>query len=70
MSEIDGVDIIAFHHHFPPESPDAPFRGVDYRRNYELAWEQMQRARLSLEAHLACILLSPKFINFLFLIIT
>ena len=52
MSEIDGVDIIAFHHHFPPESPDAPFKAVDYRRNYALAWEHMQRAHLSLEAHL------------------
>ena len=52
MSEVDGIDIIAFHHHFPPESSDAPFSAVDYRHDYALAWEHMQRAHLSLVAHL------------------
>ena len=53
MSELDGLDIIAFHHHFPPESPDAPFKGVDYRKDPALTWEHMQRAYRSLEEHIA-----------------
>ncbi|MBR2371185.1 MAG: hypothetical protein IKA82_04115 [Clostridia bacterium] len=53
MSQIDDIDLIAFHHHFTPEGPDAPFDGVEYRKDYARAWEHMQRARLSLEAHIA-----------------
>ncbi|MBR2459648.1 MAG: hypothetical protein IKB34_00240 [Clostridia bacterium] len=53
MSELDGLDAIAFHHHFPAETPDAPFNGVDYRKDYSVTWQHLQHAYVSLEKHIA-----------------
>jgi len=53
MSEVDGIDMIAFHHHIPPESEDSPFKGVDYRKDYSVTWEHLQRAYKSLDGHIA-----------------
>ena len=52
MSELDGLDIIAFHHHFPAETPDAPFKGVEYRKDYALTWQHLQHAYVALEKHI------------------
>ncbi|MBQ7322594.1 MAG: hypothetical protein IJW99_10900 [Clostridia bacterium] len=53
MSEVDGVDMIAFHHHFGSGLPDSPLRSTDYRRDFEATWTHLMHAHKSMEAHIA-----------------
>ena len=53
MSEVDGIDHIAFHHHFGSGLPDTPLINTEYRRDPEYTWEHLMNAYKSLEVHLA-----------------
>lgn len=52
MSEVDGVDLIAFHHHFGSGLPDSPLTGTDYRRDPELTWTHLMNAHRSMQEHI------------------
>lgn len=52
MSEVDGVDLIAFHHHFGSGLPDSPLTGTDYRRDPELTWRHLMNAHRSMQDHI------------------
>ncbi len=53
MSEVDGIDIIAFHHHFGSGLPDSPLCGTKYRDNYENTWVHLMNAYKSMEERFA-----------------
>lgn len=53
MNAVDGVDLIAFHHHFDSGLPDSPLRGTDYRCDPDLTWQHLMNAHKSMEDHIA-----------------
>lgn len=53
MSEVEEVDMIAFHHHFGSGLPDSPLRATDYRLNFEHTWTHLMNAHRSMDAHIA-----------------
>ena len=53
MSEVDGIDLIAFHHHFNSGLPDSPLTGTQYRYDFQKTWDHMMNAYKSLEGHIA-----------------
>lgn len=53
MSEADGIDMIAFHHHFNSGLENSPLRGTEYRDNYECTWIHLMHAHKSLDAHIS-----------------
>ncbi len=52
MSEVDGIDMIAFHHHFNSGLPDSPLTGTKYREGPDNTWLHMMNAYKSLEGHI------------------
>lgn len=52
MSQVDEIDMIAFHHHFGSGLPDSPLTGTDYRRDVELTWKHLLNAYKSMEEHM------------------
>lgn len=52
MSEVDEVDLIAFHHHFGSGLPDSPLKATDYRLNFENTWTHLMNAHRSMETHI------------------
>jgi len=53
MSEVDGIDMIAFHHHFGSGLPDSPLTGTKYRDDFENTWMHLMNAHKSMETHIA-----------------
>ena len=53
MSRVDGVDMIAFHHHFGSGLENSPLTGTEYRDNYECTWIHLMNAYKSLDAHIS-----------------
>ena len=53
MSEVDGIDLIAFHHHYDSGLPDSPLVGTEYRRDYANTWHHLLNAYKSMEEHIA-----------------
>lgn len=53
MAQVDGVDALAFHHHFDSGLPDSPLTGTEYRNDPEKTWLHLMHAYQSLEAHIA-----------------
>ena len=53
MSAVDGLDLIAFHHHFGSGLPDSPLVGTRYRADPDYTWKHMMNAYRSLEDHIA-----------------
>ena len=53
MSEVEEIDMIAFHHHFGSGLPDSPLKATDYRRDFELTWTHLMNAHKSMETHIA-----------------
>jgi len=53
MSEADGIDMIAFHHHFGSGLENSPLTGTAYRDNYECTWIHLMHAYKSLDAHIS-----------------
>ena len=49
MSEVDGIDTIAFHAHFTSGLPDSPLYGTKYRDDYEHTWAHLMNSYKSLE---------------------
>ena len=49
MSEIEDVDMIAFHHHFGSGLPNSPLRATDYRNDWENTWTHLMNAYKSME---------------------
>ena len=52
MSRVEGVDWLAFHHHFDSGLPDSPLHGIAYRRDAEETWQHLMHAHLSLDSHI------------------
>ena len=52
MSEADGIDAIAFHHHFNSGLENSPLTGTEYRDNYECTWIHLMHAYKSLDDHI------------------
>lgn len=52
MSEIDNIEMLAFHHHFNSGLPNSPLRGTDYRLDWENTWNHLMYAHNSLDEHI------------------
>ena len=52
MSEVDGIDMIAFHHHFGSGLPDSPLHGTAYRDDWENTWIHLLNAHKSMQTHI------------------
>lgn len=52
MRETEGIDLIAFHHHFGSGLPDSPLHGTAYREDRERTWEHLMNAHRSMDAHI------------------
>ncbi len=52
MSEVDGIDMITFHHHFNSGLPNSPLTGTKYREDPDNSWLHMMNAYKSLENHI------------------
>lgn len=53
IAAVDGIDLVAFHHHFDSGLPDSPLTGTDYRLDPEKTWLHLMNAYQSLEDHIA-----------------
>ena len=53
MSGVEGIDMIAFHHHFNSGLENSPLTGTEYRDNYECTWIHLMNAYKSLDAHIS-----------------
>ena len=53
MAQVDGIETLAFHHHFDSGLPDSPLTGTDYRLDPEKTWLHLMNAYKSLEEHIA-----------------
>ena len=52
MSQLDGIDLLAFHHHFDSGLPDSPLTGNDYRIDPDKTWHHLIHAHRSLQDHI------------------
>ncbi|MBQ9967562.1 MAG: hypothetical protein IJO88_02425 [Oscillospiraceae bacterium] len=52
MSQIDEIELLAFHHHFDSGLPDSPLYSTKYRDDYEANWPHLMHAHQSLDAHI------------------
>lgn len=52
MSRVDGIDLLAFHHHFGSGLPDSPLCGGRYREDKENTWLHLMHAHKSLDEHI------------------
>lgn len=52
MSRVEGVELLAFHHHFGSGLPDTPLRATQYRDDPALTWEHLMNAYKSLDEHI------------------
>ena len=52
MSGLDGVEMLAFHHHFGSGLPDSPLHGIAYREDMDLTWAHLMNAHKSLDEHI------------------
>ena len=48
MSEAEGIDMLAFHHHFGSGLPDSPLYGTKYRDDAENTWMHLMNAYKSI----------------------
>lgn len=53
MSEVDGIDLLAFHHHFGSGLPDSPLVGTDYRKDPDETWRHLMNAHVSLDKRIS-----------------
>lgn len=53
MAQVDGIDLLAFHHHFQSGLPDSPLTDCVYRQDAEKTWTHLMHAHKSLEDHIA-----------------
>ena len=52
MSTVDGVEALAFHHHFDSGLANSPLKATAYRNDPDLTWEHLLNAHKSLDAHI------------------
>jgi len=52
MNGAEGIDMLAFHHHFGSGLPDSPLCGTKYRDDWELTWQHLMNAHRSLDDHI------------------
>lgn len=52
MSEAEGIDMLAFHHHFGTGMDDSKVEGTAYRNDPDITWEYMLNAYKSLDEHI------------------
>ncbi|MBQ7293573.1 MAG: hypothetical protein IJW79_07530 [Clostridia bacterium] len=53
MSEVEEIDMIAFHHHFGSGLPNSPLRATDYRNDWENTWTHLMNSYKSMEETIA-----------------
>ena len=53
IAAVDGIDLVAFHHHFDSGLPNSPLTGNDYRIDPDNTWLHLMHAHKSLEDHIA-----------------
>lgn len=53
MSRVEGIDLLAFHHHFGSGLPDSPFHATHYRDDVETTWLHLLNAYKSLETRIS-----------------
>lgn len=53
MSRAEGIDMLAFHHHFTSGLDDSPLIGTDYRIDKDKTWLHLMNAHKSLDEHIA-----------------
>ena len=52
MSHADGIELLAFHHHYGEFTPDSPIYSVNYKKDFAAAWEALMGSTASLEDHI------------------
>ena len=52
MSRVEGVDLLAFHHHFGPGDKTSPLRSTKYREDMERTWQYLMDAHKTLDEHI------------------
>lgn len=52
MSEVEGIDMLAFHHHFGSGLPNSPLDGTKYRDDVDETWRHLMNAYKSLDEDL------------------
>jgi len=52
MSQIDDIEMLAFHHHFDSGLENSPLTGTDYRKDPENTWYHLMNAYKSLNEHI------------------
>ena len=52
MNKVEGIDMLAFHHHFGSGLPDTPLKGTLYREDPEKTWHHLMNAHKSLDNHI------------------
>ena len=52
MSEVDGIDMLAFHHHFCSNLPNSPLYGNEYRKDYDATWQHLMSAYTCMQPHI------------------
>ena len=52
IAAVDGIDLIAFHHHFGSGLDDSPLYGTAYRDDPEKTWLHLMNAYKSLDEHI------------------
>ncbi len=52
MSEVDSVDLLAFHHHFGSGLDNSPLLSTEYRKNIENTWTHLMNAHRSMDEHI------------------
>lgn len=52
MSRVDGIDILAFHHHHGCDSEASPLYGLNYRGDPSGAWDALMSSAQPLEEHI------------------
>jgi len=52
MAQVDGIDMLAFHHHFDSGLPNSPLVGNNYRLDPDETWHHLMNAHRSLQTHI------------------
>ena len=52
MNQVEGVDMLAFHHHFNSGLPNDPLRNNDWRKDFDYTWQHLMNAHKSMQEHM------------------
>lgn len=52
MSTVDGVELLAFHHHYGEYEKNSPIYGNNYKNDFASAWERLMGSASTLDEHI------------------